>query len=159
MKHNISRAGCFAVLFLVSVLLCSCTIDSLSSDNFWGGAEQETNWVRQNVKTAINENRPDDFPEDETIPDPQLRNDGKKYRISVVISGDYWEFFDNLKGLIEGFSNIGWANSISIPASVVTCEQLLQWISVRDYSEYLEFPLELFHNLSWGIIMKKRNRP
>ena len=154
MKNNGLRHLCiisFALFFLFSV--CSCSA-GLSSSNYWKGVEKETEWVERKYK-------PSKLISVEKLSESQsdlsqrpvaafLKDDSKKFRIGVVISGDYWEFFENLKGLVEGFSSIDWANRVSVPSSFSHCEELISWLSGKKYSDYIEFVPDYFVNIDWG---------
>lgn len=148
MKNN----ALFIVLYgLICMLLLSCNIDQLSSDDYWRGDERERSWVIKNVGRAeIASARQENKSSDQNIPSPHVKPDGSKYRIGVVISGEYWEFFDNLKGLLEGFANIGWAKQLSIPSSLQRTRPLIEWLSSQDLSDYIEFVPQHFYNLEWG---------
>ncbi|MDR3336338.1 MAG: hypothetical protein LBT16_03945 [Treponema sp.] len=140
---------------VILLLLCffgACNFESLSSNNYWSGNARETAWVEQHLKmpakdsaSAFQETAPE-----ETVPLPHRTPQDGKFRIAVVISGDYWEYYDNFKGLIEGFSNIGWADPVVVPQLVTSFNSLILWLSKTEYSDYVEFPPELFFSLDWG---------
>ncbi len=127
----------------------SCKMDRLSSDNYWRGAANEQAWVARNLGTR-NVVKINDENTNPDIPVPHTKPDGSKYRVGIIISGEYWEFFDSIKGLLEGFANIGWAKPVSIPGSIKESGQLIEWLSNQEFSEYLEFSPEYFYNLEWG---------
>lgn len=89
-------------------------------------------------------------PESESYRAPFKKEGGGKFRLAVVVSGSYWEFFDSLKALVDAFSTIGWANNVNIPASVTTTEELVSFLAESDYSNYIEFPKSLYFDLKWG---------
>ena len=136
---------CGGIIFFAA----SCGMNSLSSDNYWRGAAAEQSWVNKNLRPPASAAKVSAEKTAE-IPAPHKKPDGSKYRIGIIISGEYWEFFDNIKGLLEGFANIGWAKPVTVPASVKDSEQLIQWLSKQDYSDYLEFASGHFYNLEWG---------
>ncbi len=145
----------FLVLFSCAVLFCLCGCSrNLSSDLYWSGAEKETQWVAKNVPSVSRAaTKTDAMSDDEkySMPaEPVLKNSTEKFKIGVVISGEYWEFYDNLKALIEGFTSIGWAHPVQIPSSITTSRQLISWLSWQDYSDYVEFSEQYFINLEWG---------
>ncbi len=168
-KRSFIVFGCAA---LFSLLAFSCSRSDLRSDNYWNGSEKESAWVSLSVgagsshrgfvndgalfgaasrvgkASSLDDTRPAER-DSEAIPEPRKGSSGK-FRIAVVVSGEYWEFFENLKGLVQGFANIGWAEPVAIPASVVTSEQLVRWLSTQKYSEWIEFVPELYCNLAWG---------
>jgi ABC-type uncharacterized transport system substrate-binding protein len=135
----------------LSGILSSCGPSGLNSDNYWNGAEQEAKWAKSAFPGAWTSGTDEgEKAGKEAIPSPKLKKDNRKFRIAVVISGDYWEFQENLKGLIAGFSNIGWAKNVSPPASLRNSAQLIAWLSRQDYSDYIEFDPALFYDLKWG---------
>ncbi|MCR5763456.1 MAG: hypothetical protein K6G00_08765 [Treponema sp.] len=143
----------FTCILIFSILFCGCSA-GLSSSNYWKGVEKESEWVEKKYKpfklSAI-ENSSENSQDLSQQPVPAfLKNEGQKFRIGIVISGDYWEFFENLKGLIEGFSSIGWANRISVPSSFSHCDELISWLNGKKYSDYIEFVPEYFVNVNWG---------
>ncbi len=143
----------FACAVFIGLSLCGCT-KNLSSDLYWNGAEKETKWVEKNVPNAARSSQQSEVMSDAekySMPtEPVLKNGNKKFTIGVVISGEYWEFFDNFKALIEGFTSIGWARPIQIPSSISTTKQLISWLSWQNYSDYIEFSEAYFVNLEWG---------
>ncbi len=88
--------------------------------------------------------------ENETYKAPFKKEGGGKFRLAVVVSGTYWEFYDNLRALVDAFSTIGWANNINIPASISNTEELISFLSESDYSDYIEFPKSLYFDMKWG---------
>jgi ABC-type uncharacterized transport system substrate-binding protein len=149
--HLVAAAAALSLAFI------SCGPAGLKSDNYWNGSEKELAWARKHA--AAGSGSPDAAAQEkETIPEPHLRDGKGKFRVAVVISGEYWEFFDNLKGLIEGFANIGWARHVAVPASLSTSRQLIQWLSAQDYSDYVEFEPSLFYDLGWGDNMAELER-
>jgi ABC-type uncharacterized transport system substrate-binding protein len=131
------------IVAVVVFLLGSCGLfDKSTAELYWSGNESPAGLMGSAVV---------DIPEDGgDIPRPRLTRNMRKYRMAVVVSGDYWEYFDNIKGLISGFSNVGWANQVDIPESISSCALLLEWLSRTDYSKYVEFPLDLYFDLQWG---------
>ncbi len=143
----------FAIAAFLCLFLCGCG-KNLSSDLYWSGAEKETNWVEKNVVYThrIQKKAETNIDTEEygTPVSPYLKNGREKYKIGIVISGEYWEFYDNFKALIEGFVSIGWAHSIQIPSSINTNRQLISWLSWQNYSDYVEFYEPYFINMDWG---------
>ena len=130
--------------------LCGCS-RSLSSDLYWSGSEKETKWVEKNVRYSRKYQSQKDLDSEFSKPlEPMLKNGKVPYKIGIVISGEYWEFYDNFKALIDGFVSIGWAHSVQIPSSITTTSQLISWLSWQNYSEYVEFSEDYFINLEWG---------
>lgn len=148
MKNRVRvLSSVFAVLGIL--LFAGCNV-GLSSSNYWKGSEKETKWVEKKYNTNKRIISADVEADNDAPVLPFLKNGKEKFKIGVVISGDYWEFFDNMKGLIEGFSNIDWANKVSVPASFSHCDELISWLKNKKYSEYVEFVPEYFINLDWG---------
>lgn len=95
---------------------------------------------------------------------PFLKEGGKKFRIAVVVSGNYWEFFDHFKALLQGFHTLGWMKSVSWPEDVNTTEKLITYLATQSYSDFLEFPPELYFDIQWGdakgpLVRKLLDRP
>ncbi len=124
------------------------------SEFYWSGAQNEREWVARHIRrpegAASARSAAAEEDSSARIPSPHMRRDGGKFRVAVVFSGEYWEYFDNFKGLVEGFSNIGWANTIPIPSAISMGETLIAWLARTNYSEYVEFPPEYFFNMEWG---------
>ncbi len=162
MKNQIqffmAKALFLSFLFTGTLALTACS-PSLSSDGFWKGEKAENKWVKEHFLSPKGSEKEqagkNSAYEDPAQPDIK---DGKKYKIGVVISGNYWEFFDNLKGLVEGFAHIGWANPVVLPSSVQNCRQLISWLKLQDYSGYIEFSEDAFVNLAWGENKKELNK-
>ena len=152
MKRILTYIACICSLFL-SLSFFGCSKD-LSSDLYWNGAEKETKWVEKNVrrsqKASLLSASETDAEKYSTPVEPFLKNGTKRFKIGVVISGEYWEFFDNFKALIDGFASIGWARPVQIPKSITTCGQLISWLSWQNYSDYIEFSEPYFVNMEWG---------
>lgn len=143
-------------LSLLLIAFSSCT-GSLSSSNYWRGVAKEVNWVGRHYKNTTRTLQGSDAGS-AAMPIaafPNERSKSQKFRVGVVISGDYWEFFENLKGLVEGFSDIGWANKVTISSTVSHCDELLSWLNSKKYSNYIEFPQEYFVNVDWGDNMQE----
>lgn len=142
------RITAFFAALLGICLYSSCSL-GLSSSNYWKGSEKETKWVEKQYKTQKSVANTNVSDSDAPV-DAFLKNGKEKFRIGVVISGDYWEFFDNMKGLVEGFSEINWANKITVPDSLSHCDEIITWLKNKKYSDYVEFVPEYFVNLEWG---------
>ena len=131
--------------FLLLLLLVSCS----------GGENpgKDTTVSREN---KIDKGTPMDFarlaadPQNESYLAPFKKEGGGKFRLAVVVSGSYWEFFDHLKSLVEAFSTIGWANPITIPKNIITTEELINFLSETDFSDYIELHRSLYFDLKWG---------
>lgn len=142
--ENLSTA---ILLIIFASTFCACKSE-LTSANYWKGAEKETAWVEKHYKTDTS----DDFEkqsQDAYIP-AFSKKKNTRFKVGVVISGDYWEFFENFKGLVEGLTDIGWANRLSVPETFSHCDELVSWMNNKKYSDYVEFPPEYFINLQWG---------
>lgn len=136
-------------VFFIIFLLSACSV-GLTSSNYWKGREKEAKWVEKKYSLSSKENEQTIFKDTDTPVSPFLKNGKEKFKVGIVISGDYWEFFDNFKALIEGFSNIGWANKVNIPTSFSHCNELFSYLESKKYSDFVEFPSEYFINLEWG---------
>ncbi len=150
MNRKLSFAFFAAVLSSCLICLCGCSYNYTSS-NYWNGVAKDEAYVNKifpqpkKVAAAV----------DETVVDYSesampFKNGVEKFKIGVVISGDYWEFYDNFKALIEGFTSIGWMKRVVIPDSYKTVGAVFELLSQTVYSEYIEFSPEYFVNLDWG---------
>lgn len=135
----------FCFVFIFVNISCSMHL----SANYWKGSEEESRYVEKKYKSRTSFHIEEASNLDSPL-DPFLKNGKDKFKIGIIISGDYWEFFDNFKALIEGFSNIGWANRITLPSSFSHCDELLLWLNNKNYSDYIEFSPEYFIDLNWG---------
>lgn len=81
-----------------------------------------------------------------------FKKDGKKFKIAVVQSGEYYSYVDVFRGIVEGFATLGWAKeSVPLPDSEgLTMGAYLQALANSEWSEYLEFPLDLFVDFDWS---------
>ena len=135
--------------FAFSLMSCS---PMLTSGNYWSGSKREKTWVNKHYKPVefVNEEQSQEDKFQEPV-SAFKKNNNEKFKIGVVVSGgDYWEFFDNFKGLISGFSDIGWAKNIVIPNNITKTTELITWINTVKYSDYIEFDLDYFVDLDWG---------
>lgn len=136
---------------LTVVLLTGCGGGPNASDTVW-----TTSGVADNASTAPDKGTAKDFArlasdvEGDTYRAPFKKEGGGKFRLAVVVSGTYWEFYDNLRALVDAFATIGWANKLAIPASIATTEELIAFLSDSNYSDYIEFPKTLYYDLNWG---------
>ena len=145
--------GCACFL----TLLTSCS-PVLSSANFWSGAERENKWVKDHFSATVSSGMEEkDGGFENPIPAFKKRN-GQKFKIGIVISGEYWEFFENFKGLVQGFSSIGWAKNIVVPENLSQSDELIKWLNITKYSDYIEFSPEYFINLQWGDNLAELNQ-
>ena len=133
----------FALIFVLIFILISCDLGKHKAEDFWRGEVILAGQSGINQVSAVLNTAGD-------ILYPFTKEDGSKFRIGIVISGEYWEFFDSIKGFIEGFSSIGWANPIDIPLTIRSSYQLIEWVSRQEYSDYIEFSVEHFYDLEWG---------
>lgn len=124
--------NCCTFILLLSVLLCACT--------------------NQNIECPAVlplEAEMDSFTDGKLFL-PEQKRPGEKYQIAVVFSGEYWEFFENLKAAVKGFSAIGWGKDITIPNTISTGYDLIKYLSQVDFSNYIAFSPQLFFDLEWG---------
>ncbi len=156
MKSIEKFASKLAAGLLTSVLflLCGCAA-GLSSSNYWKGVEKESAWVEKKYNTGERDFFASLGRNEEKPLDVFLGPGNEKFKIGIVISGDYWEFYENLRGLVEGFSNIGWANRVTVPSSFSHSDEIISWLSSKRYSKYLEFVPYYFVNLDWGDNMQE----
>ena len=148
------RKGFYVAALACFLVLCSCSV-GLSSANYWKGIARESDWVDSHYNSSKVVEKESEEDASETPVPAFMKEDGERFRIGIVISGDYWEFFENLKGLVEGFTDIGWANKISIPANLAHCDELISFVNSKKYSNYVEFVPEYYINLEWGDNMEE----
>ena len=145
------RLSAFAFGVLVLLIFCLGCSSDLTSSNYWKGMKDETAYVERKFRNTdaglplISGESPLEKPVEAFFSRRRER-----FRIGVVISGDYWEFFENLCGLVEGFSNIGWASKVNIPESFSHCDEVISWLATKKYSKYVEFAPEYFVDVNWG---------
>ncbi|HCL57757.1 MAG TPA: hypothetical protein DHW82_12225 [Spirochaetia bacterium] len=80
---------------------------------------------------------------------PFLKNDGKKWRVLVIQSGEYYSYTDTFKSILSAMINAGWINEITLPSDKNTLmKDILNVINTS--SEYLEFnSADLFFDFNW----------
>jgi ABC-type uncharacterized transport system substrate-binding protein len=149
MRHPIlaSLAVCAVLL-----LLASCGSGPAQVEDTIWTAENAAAPAKKTVDrgTAMDFARQATAQESDTYRPPFNKEGGGKFRLAVVVSGSYWEFYDALKALVEAFGTIGWANKITIPASITTTDELIGFVANSEYSNYIEFSRSLYFDLKWG---------
>jgi ABC-type uncharacterized transport system substrate-binding protein len=81
-----------------------------------------------------------------------VTNSGKKWRIGYFQSGEYYEFREQLIGLVLSLKDIGWIKKAEIPTDETIrndTEKLWLWLSENIESDYLEFAGDAFWNAFW----------
>lgn len=76
-----------------------------------------------------------------------VTNSGKKWRIGYFQGEEYYEFRDQLKGMVEALMDIGWIKQVTIPDDAdasATAKQLWLWFSRNIESDYIEFVDDAF---------------
>ncbi|MBN2534314.1 MAG: hypothetical protein JXB88_15610 [Spirochaetales bacterium] len=76
-------------------------------------------------------------------------NHGERFKAAVVISGQYFEFADAFRSILNGLSTIGWARDMVL-SEIKTTRELVEFTNNNKFSDYIEFPEELFFDLKWG---------
>lgn len=127
----------FILLPVLAIIFFSCVIKKPTAEDYWSS---EAKLPGRNAQITA---------ADEILP-PFTKSDNTKFRIGIIISAEYWEYFDMIKGMVEGFANIGWAKNPEIPLTIKDSYHLIEWLSNQNYSDYVEFPPEQFYNLEWG---------
>ncbi len=139
-----------ALAVLAAFSLFSCGGKHSCSD-YWNGIERDVKYVQrfypqdESLETNSTEKNPYELPTS-----PIKKQGVSKYRIGVVISGDYWEFYENFKALLDGFSSIGWMKHVNVPDGYTHVEEIFELLNQTTYSDYIEFAPEYFINLQWG---------
>lgn len=132
------------------LLLTGCGGATRANDSVWAAESTGTTAPAPAKGAAKDFARLAADPENDTFRAPFKKEGGGKFRLAVVVSGPYWEFYDNLRALVDAFATIGWANKLAIPASITTTEELVTFLSDSNYSDYIEFPKSLYYDLNWG---------
>ena len=147
-----SKNKIFLIFLTIFNLIFTACSPMLTSANYWSGAKREKSWVSKHCDSVKIKEEVETS--DQKFLEPVKafkKKNGEKFKIGIVVSGgDYWEFFENLKGLILGFSNIGWAKNIIIPNNISKTTELITWINTVKYSDYIEFDIDYFVDLAWG---------
>ena len=81
---------------------------------------------------------------------PTLNQDGKKFRIAIIRSGEYWQYAANLNTLLNALIDSGWVNKIQLSEEALkTVPGMLAELRNQDYSDYIEFPPELYFDFEF----------
>ncbi len=87
-------------------------------------------------------------------------NNGRKWQIGCVQSGDYSYSKEHLKSLIEGLVKLGWIKSCSwqnLPQNV-DGQTLWNYIAENSVSDYLTFKRNAFWSSEWKFQERQQNR-
>ncbi len=98
--------------------------------------------------------------EDEGDYTPFKRADGRRFRIAVMQSGDYFSYADVFEGMLKGLQTIGWIADVPPLRSGFagyaayedgkTVRNILAELSKYAYSDFIEFPEAAFFDLKWN---------
>ena len=81
---------------------------------------------------------------------PSLRQDGKKFKIAIIRSGQYWQYAANFKTLLDAFIDYGWVNKIQLTEEALrTMPEMLTELRKQDYSNYIEFPSKSYFDFEF----------
>ena len=69
---------------------------------------------------------------------PLRRPDGHRWRLGYVGSGDYDEYLDTLRAIVQGLQKLGWLSVPEVP-DALDSQQLWQFLATHAKSEYVEF--------------------
>ncbi len=79
-----------------------------------------------------------------------MHPDGRKWRIAYYEAGYYIDYEENLRALIDGLVELGWASPIQIPVIDEENNHLL-WdhLALNLESDFIEFVPDAFWSANW----------
>lgn len=81
---------------------------------------------------------------------PVKTKDGERFIISIVQSGEYFEYYDVFESFVQGLQTIGWIKDVALPnPQDRTVSSYLVELEKIDYSDYIQFNSEEFFNFDW----------
>lgn len=77
---------------------------------------------------------------------PENKLSGGKYKIAVIQSDDYPEYYEVFTAILQGMQLIGWIkeNNVVVKDNYTSNRELINGINRKDYSDYIEFSPEMF---------------
>ncbi|HPO49860.1 MAG TPA: ABC transporter substrate binding protein [Spirochaetota bacterium] len=129
-------------------LLFSCGGDKSSGENNNSQNDQEVD--NYEAVDSLNDNDNGDSTDDSENLKPFLKKSGEKFRIAIVQSGEYFEYYDVFEAMLNGLTTIGWMNELSFSGNFDrTILMLLKELKSQNYSDYIEFSEDLFFDFNW----------
>jgi ABC-type uncharacterized transport system substrate-binding protein len=88
--------------------------------------------------------------EKQDLTSPLMHPDGRKWRIAYYEAGYYIDYEENLRALIDGLVELGWASPIQIPVIDEENNHLL-WdhLALNLESDFIEFVPDAFWSANW----------
>lgn len=81
---------------------------------------------------------------------PALKNGKKKFKISVIQSGEYWQYASNFMHQLNALKNLGWMEFEEIPPDAAkTVPGIFGALAKKEYSKYIEFVPELYFDFEF----------
>lgn len=154
------KISIFFVLVMCCLLIFSCQEKTKNNNNNNQPSVEDTSETsdspekEDNTNSKVNENITNNKAEENTEDnfEPFLKNNNKKFRIAVVQSGEFGNYFTIFKNIYEAFIEFNWIKDKTIfddPEAEKTVKTFIDKLNTTDYSDYLEFPKELFFSFDW----------
>lgn len=80
---------------------------------------------------------------------PFLKSDGKKWRVLIVQSGEYYSYLDTFKSILMAMQNEGWLSETPLPEKS-TMKELVEYLQKNPVSGFLEFSSDLLVDFDWN---------
>lgn len=81
---------------------------------------------------------------------PVFKGNKEKFKISIIRSGEYWQYATNFMFQLNALKDMGWINEISIsPEDQQTVPSILNALAAKEYSDYIYFDPELYFNFGF----------
>jgi len=135
----------YVILILLSILFFSCAEKDkkvISNDK-----ENSNHTNYEAVDSLDNFN---DLSNDSENLKPFLKKEKSKFKIAIIQSGEYFEYYDVLEAMLNGLITVGWMNELKFSSGFdKTILGLLQELKNQNYSDYIEFSQDLFFDFNW----------
>ncbi len=139
-----------SILFVLTVLLVACqqetpqkAADTATATPAPAAAEQAEQATPAPVATPTVMAAAEDL-------GPNQPADQRKFRIGVVMSGEWWGYPENFLGILNAFKELGWMKEVTLSEEAKkSILGILQALQTQDYSDYLEFPLDMYFSFDW----------
>lgn len=133
----------FIIVILSLLIITSLSVFLISCDNKEKESEQE----------PVNkpEENNDDIEEKKDELQAELKKNGEKYVISLVISGEFYAYSENFIGILNTLKEKGWMNDFTFSDEARDSFSILykELTQKNDYSDYIEFPEKYFFDFNW----------
>lgn len=135
----------FCLILLLVIFLFSCKKDKNEQSNVIKDVEEESLVVVDQVDLKDQDSKILDF-------SPLKPEDGGKFTIAIVRSGEFYMYVDALRYIIEAMEQFGWLNKINFNESDFdNIPSLLSKLeTIENYSEYIQFPKEYYYDFDWN---------